>query len=276
MTAIKYVDANGLRFAYLEEGKGPLVLTLHGFPDTARTWDDIRPKIAAKGYRVVSPWMRGYTPTGVPDKDADLETISRDALELITALGEDSAIVIGHDWGGAAGYGATSIDPARVKRLFVVGIPHPASIKPSPVLLWKVRHFLAYKLRGAPGRFARHDFAALPAIYKRWSPAWSPPAEEFASVRESFADPKSLDAAFGYYRKLQFSPQPFLREPIQVPTVVFAGLDDPNVPVDAYHRGKRKFAKDYVVEEMRGGHFMHREHPEEFNEKLLRVLAKTR
>jgi pimeloyl-ACP methyl ester carboxylesterase len=272
MPEIKYVDANKLRFAYLEEGKGPLVLMLHGFPDTARTWDDVRPKIAAKGYRVVTPWMRGYAPTAVPERDADLETISRDALELITALGEDSAIVVGHDWGGAAGYGATGIDPSKVKRLFVVGIPHPASVKPSPGLIWKVRHFIAYKFRGAPKRFAKNDFAALPAIYKRWSPTWSPPVEEFAAVRESFADPKSLDAAFGYYRELQFSPQSFVREPVQVSTVVFAGLDDPIVSPDAYKRGKRMFAKDYVVEEMRGGHFMHREHPDEFATKLLAHL----
>jgi pimeloyl-ACP methyl ester carboxylesterase len=49
--AIHFVDANGLQFAYLEEGSGPLVLMLHGFPDTAHTWDDLRPRIAAKGYR---------------------------------------------------------------------------------------------------------------------------------------------------------------------------------------------------------------------------------
>ena len=60
--AIKFVDANGLRFAYLEEGSGPLVLMLHGFPDTAHSWDDLRPRIAAKGYRAVSPFMRGYSP----------------------------------------------------------------------------------------------------------------------------------------------------------------------------------------------------------------------
>jgi len=266
---IKYVDANGLRFAYLEEGTGPLVLLMHGFPDTARTWDHVRPQIAAKGYRAVSPWMRGYKPTGVPDKDADGETIARDVLALIDALGEKTAIVIGHDWGGAASYGATSLDPAKVSKLFVIGIPHPASMKPSLGLLWKVRHFLLYKLGGAPKRFAKKDFAALTDIYKRWSPAWSPPAEEFASVRESFADPESLDAAFGYYRELRFKPQPFLLKKIEVPTVVFAGLDDPIIQPDVYQRGERMFTAGYKVEQMRGGHFMHREHPEEFAAKLL-------
>src|SRR3954467_2494594 len=125
---IHFVDANGLRFAYLEEGTGPLVLLLHGFPDTAHTWDDVRPRIAAKGYRAVSPFMRGYHPTAVPRRDADQETIDTDALALIEALGAPSAIVIGHDGGASAAYGAASRAPDRVQKLVVVGIPHPATI----------------------------------------------------------------------------------------------------------------------------------------------------
>ena len=53
-----------------------------------------------------------------------------------------------------------------------VGIPHPATIRASPITVWKVRHFFAFKRRGAPRRFARDDFAMLPAICKRWSPTW--------------------------------------------------------------------------------------------------------
>ncbi|HEX2690867.1 MAG TPA: alpha/beta hydrolase [Kofleriaceae bacterium] len=270
--AIRYVEANGLRFAYLEEGTGPLVVMFHGFPDTARSWDQARPRIAAKGYRAVSPWLRGYAPTAIPDRDADVETIGRDVLALIEALGETSAIVIGHDWGAAAAYAAASLDPPRVKKLVVIGIPHPATLTPSPAKLWAVRHFFAYKLPGAARRFARHDFAALPAIYRRWSPTWAPAAEEFAPVRATFADPASLEAAFGYYRQLRFRPQPFLRKKIEAPTVAFAGLDDKIVAPTDYTSARRMFASSYVVEQMRGGHFMHREHPDEFIGKLLAHL----
>src|ERR1700680_5233525 len=103
---IHFVDGNGLNFAYVEKGTGPVVLMLHGFPDTAHTWDDLRPRIAAKGYRAVSPFMRGYSPTAVPDRDADQETLARDALALIAALGASEAVIIGHDLGGGAAYGA--------------------------------------------------------------------------------------------------------------------------------------------------------------------------
>jgi pimeloyl-ACP methyl ester carboxylesterase len=270
--AIQYVDANGLRFAYLEEGSGPLVLLLHGFPDTAHSWDDLRARIAANGYRAVCPFMRGYHPTAIPDRDPDQETLAHDPLALIDALGADDAIVIGHDWGASAAYGAAAIGPDRVKKLFVIGIPHPAALRPSLKKLWGARHFAAYKLPGAPKRFARNDFAALPAIYRRWSPTWSPDPTEFDAVRACFSNPASLNAAFGYYRKLSPIPSASLKARITVPVVAFAGLDDPIVAPSDYRGAARMFENEYIVEEVPGGHFMHREHPEVFAERLLTHL----
>jgi pimeloyl-ACP methyl ester carboxylesterase len=270
--AVHFVDANGLKFAYLEDGSGPLVLMLHGFPDTAHTWDDLRRRVAAKGYRAVSPFMRGYHPSAIPGRDADQETLSRDPLALIDALGAREAVLIGHDWGASAAYGAAALDPERVKKLFVIGIPHPAALKPSLKQLWAVRHFAAYKLPGAPNRFARKDFAALPAIYRRWSPAWNPDPTEFDAVRAAFSNPASLNAAFGYYRKLSPIPTESLKARITVPTVVFAGRDDPIVEPSDYRVAARMFENEYIVEQVPGGHFMHREHPEVFAERLLAHL----
>src|SRR5271170_1058109 len=270
--AIQFVGANGLRFAYIEEGSGPLVLMLHGFPDTAHTWDDLRPRIAAKGYRAVSPFMRGYHPSAIPDRDTDQDTLARDPLALIEALGARDAVVIGHDWGASAAYGAAALGPDRVKKLFAIGIPHSAALKPSPKKLWGVRHFAANKLPGAPNRFARNDFAALPAICKRWSPDWDPDPKEFEPVRASFSNRSSLNAAFGYYRKLSPVPSASLKTRITVPTVVFAGLDDPIAEPADYRGAARMFAGDYIVEQVDGGHFMHREHPDAFAERRLAHL----
>jgi pimeloyl-ACP methyl ester carboxylesterase len=272
VVALRHVEANGLRFAYLEEGEGPLVLLIHGFPDTAHTWDDVRPRLAAKGYRAVSPFTRGYAPTAIPDRDADAKTLATDVVALIEALGEKSAIVIGHDWGAAAAYGAASLAPGRVSALFVLAIPHPATLRPAPSKVWGVRHFLTYKLPGAAARFAANDFAALRQIYRRWSPAWTPEDSEFDAVRTCFAQPGSLDAAFGYYRALSFLPPDFLTTQISVDTVVFAGLHDPLADPSDYRRGARMFTGKYVVEEVPGGHFLHREHPEAFATRLLAHL----
>ncbi|AKK26640.1 alpha/beta fold hydrolase [Mycobacterium sp. EPa45] len=264
-----FVEANGLTFAYIEEGSGPLVLMLHGFPDTAHTWDDLRPRIADRGYRAVSPFMRGYHPTAVPTADPDQETLARDVLALITALGASEAVLIGHDWGAAAVYGAAALRPDRVSKLMTVAIPHPATLLPSPRKLWGARHFAAYKLPGAAKRFARNNFEALPAIYRRWSPTWTPSAAEFDAVRECFASPGTLDAVFGYYRKLSPLPSASMRTKITVPTVVIAGSDDPVAKPSDFRRAARMFEGEYIIEEVPGGHFMHREHPELFAARAL-------
>jgi pimeloyl-ACP methyl ester carboxylesterase len=216
--------------------------------------------------------MRGYRPTAIPDRDADQETLAHDALALINALGASEAVVIGHDFGAAAAYGAAALGPDRVKKLFALAIPHPATLKPTLKKLWGVRHFAVYKLPGASERFARNDFAALPEICRRWSPNWQPDPNEFDPVRACFSNRASLNAAFGYYRKLSPIPSASLKAKITVPTVVFAGLGDPVAEPSDYRNAARMFDGDYLVEEVPGGHFMHREHPDAFAERLLTHL----
>lgn len=269
---IHFIDANGLNFAYLQEGTGPLVLMLHGFPDTAHTWDDLRPRVAATGYFVVSPFMRGYHPSAIPNRDTDQETLARDALALIDALGAREEIIIGHDWGASVAYGAAALGPDHVKKLFVIGSPHPAALKPSLKKLWALRHFATYKLPGAPNRFARNDFAALTALFRRWAPGWNPDPTELADVRTSLSYPASLNAAFGYCRAFSPIPTAALKARITVPTVVFAGIDDAVFDPTDYWVAAHMFDSDYTVEEVPGGHFMHREHPEAFAERLLAHL----
>src|SRR5262245_13188021 len=74
---VKFIDANGVRFAYIEEGQGPLVLLFHGYPETARSWKVVQQRLAAAGYRVIAPYMRGYPPSGFAD-DYAVPTLGRD------------------------------------------------------------------------------------------------------------------------------------------------------------------------------------------------------
>jgi pimeloyl-ACP methyl ester carboxylesterase len=273
-SAPAFVVANGVRFAYLEEGTGPLVLLLHGFPDTAHTWDAVRPALAALGYRAVAPFMRGYFPTAIPDDRAyDGDTLGRDVLALIPALGAERAIVVGHDWGASAAYAAASLDPERVSRLVTVGIPHPASLRPTPAILWMVRHFFTLNLPGAASRTRANDFAHVDELEQRWSPAWKVPPGETDAVKEAFRHPGSLEAAIGYYRALRPTLPASHRKRISVPTVSFAGLHD-NVMPDAYDAAAPWFTGGYEVVRVPGGHFMHREHPEDFIRELSRVLGR--
>ena len=271
-TQPKTIEANGLRFAYLAEGKGPLVLLLHGFPDTARSWDRTRVALADAGFRAVSPWMRGYAPTEIPAEPAyDAETLGRDVVELVRALGEKDAVVVGHDWGALASYMAAGLAPEVVRKLVTIGIPHPASMKPTPGLLWTVRHFFTLRLPGSARRIRAGGFAHVDELVRRWSPTWNPDPEETLDVKRSFDEPGCLEAAIGYYRAVTPILPQALRRKIEVPSVSFAGTDDMIDP-SHYDRAASRYRAAYEVVRMRGGHFMHREHPDEFHANLLRVL----
>lgn len=268
------VTANGVRFACLDEGTGPLVLLIHGFPDTAHTWDRVRPALAAAGYRAVSPFTRGYAPTEIPaDAKYDSDTLGADVIALIAALGVESAIVVGHDWGASAAYAAAAMSPERVRLLVTVAIPHPASVIPTPRVLWAVRHFFTLQGKGAVARTARDDFAMVDTLVKRWSPSWSVPPGETDAVKAVFRQPGCLNAALGYYRALRPWMSPAMRRRISVPTVAFAGEDD-IFPPSGYERGRSRFTNTYEVVAMPGGHFMHREHPDRFVTELLSAIKR--
>jgi len=270
----KTVEANGLRFAYLEEGTGPLVLLVHGFPDSPQTWDHVRPALAKAGFRAVSPWTRAYSPTEIPkDGKYDSETLGRDLIALVDALGGGPAILVGHDFGAAAAYAAVTMAPDRFKQLITVAIPHPRSLKPTPLLAWKVRHFFLLSRKAAADKLRKGEFKHVDELVRRWSPAWDVPPAETEAVKRAFGEPGCIEAVLGYYRAISRKVPDSLRGKIKVPAVAFAGEGDMIKP-KLYEAGRGLFEASYDVVTMPGGHFMHREHPAHFERELLRVIAR--
>jgi pimeloyl-ACP methyl ester carboxylesterase len=270
----KTVQANGLRFAYLEQGSGPLVLLVHGFPDTAHTWADVMPAIAEAGFRAVAPFTRGYAPSEIPkDGPYDTDTLAKDVLGLIDALGDGKpAVVIGHDWGASAGYSAAAMGPDKIKLLVTLAIPHPGGLKPTLKLVWTLRHFFKLRTKNAGAKLSANNFAYVDELWQRWSPGWKTiPASETAPVKQAFSDPASAAAACAYYRHSGTKIPPSQRMKVTVPTVSFAGTEDMIEP-RAYEKVRHKFTASYEVVQVPGGHFMHREHPEPFRTELVRVL----
>jgi pimeloyl-ACP methyl ester carboxylesterase len=281
--ALRTVVANGLRFAFLDEGSGPLVLCLHGFPDTAETWREAQPAIAAAGYRVVAPYLRGYAPTEAPpDGDYRALTLGRDVLALIAALGEERAVVVGHDWGAFAAYAAANLAPERIAKLVTVAIPHAGALRPSLRTLWRASHFFWFQLRKrAAARIRRDDFAEIEAIYRRWSPDWRPTAEDLAPVKRALAVPGGVEAALGYYwsfRAEAFSragaeARRLLRAKTAVPTLAFFGGSDGGLDPGLRARSPACFSGPYEMVLLDGvGHFLHREAPRQFIERTLAFL----
>ena len=274
---MKTIAANGLEVAYLERGlergEGPLVVLLHGFPDTAHTWDPTMDALAAAGFRAVAPFMRGYFPTTIPaDAAYDSDTLGRDALALIDALG-GPAILVGHDWGASAAYSAAALGPEKISRLVTLAIPHPKSIRATPAMAWRLRHFVALRRKSVVDKMRADNFAYVDELWRRWSPAWTEiPASETASVKEAFARPGCLEAACAYYSALGVRLPPGHRKNITVPTISIAGEHDGIMAPRHFEKARHCFESSYEVIQVPGGHFMHREHPEVFIPELVQVL----
>ena len=123
---IRTVHANGVEFAYLAVGEGPLALCLHGFPDTAHTWRHLLPALAERGYRAVAPFLRGYAPTEIPADGAyEAGALVADVRALHEELGGDSAaVLIGHDWGAFPVYATAD----RFRRSVAMAVPPAAAL----------------------------------------------------------------------------------------------------------------------------------------------------
>lgn len=119
------VGTNGIELNIAEQGDGPLVIMLHGFPESWYSWRHQFGPLAEAGYRAVAPDMRGY---GKSDKPADISAynqveVTRDVIGLIDALGYDTAVVIGHDWGAPTAWSAALNHPDRITAVGALSVP---------------------------------------------------------------------------------------------------------------------------------------------------------
>jgi pimeloyl-ACP methyl ester carboxylesterase len=268
----KSATAHGQHFVFSDSGEGPVVVLIHGFPDTPMGWDGTRQALNAAGYRTIVPYLRGYHPdTIVHGRGYDGERIAEDALRLLDAVEVQRAVLVGHDWGAAVSYRAAAADTDRVRAVCGVAIPHPAMIERSPGLLWRGRHFVTLRVPSGPWLARRNDFAYLDTLMRRWAPRWSGSEREqtLADVKGAFADPRVLEGALGYYRDA--SPGEGLGR-LSQPALIVGGTTD-IIEVEAFERSKEKFDGPCEVVIAEGaGHWPHREASALFQERLISFL----
>src|SRR5918994_5177175 len=132
---LRTVEANGIKHRIAEMGQGPLVIFLHGFPESWYSWRHQLPAVAKAGFRAVAPDLRGY---GKSDKPADVEAydihhLTGDVVGLIDALGEKTAVVVGHDWGSLVAWNAVLLHPDRFTGLVAMSVPYGGRATVSPL-----------------------------------------------------------------------------------------------------------------------------------------------
>lgn len=283
------VNANGIDFHFLETGSGPLILCMHGFPDNPETYQYLMPVLAAAGYRVVAPYQRGYAPTGpAPDGRYDSALLGLDVVALIDQLGDGkAAAVIGHDWGGFATYAAVAFAPEKIAKIISIAIAHPAALFGKLGLNYEVIkggwHAYFFQMPGAEHAVANNDYEFLEKWWRDASPEYDIPADIIESVRATFRQEGTLEAAINYYRHT-FNPagrDPKLAElgekimaPTTVPCLAFHGTRDRPGRLEAFENMDKLYANTLEKVVIEGtGHFMHLERPNDVNGRILAFLS---
>ncbi|MGW4119184.1 alpha/beta fold hydrolase [Nocardia sp. NPDC004711] len=261
----------------------PLVILLHGFPDTPHTWDGLIPLLVEAGYQVLAPWLRGYTP-GSASRSAryDLMAVSADVAAWHAELGEPRAHLVGHDWGAFVAMILAKQDPRRWESLTLLAIPPfgggvaPGMWRYLPRQLVLSSYIPVMQSGLSPRLLTRRGAGFVRALWRRWSPGWAFTDDEFAPVAAVFTDPLMAWAATRYYRSLftvqrratrEFS-DILMAEAAPLPTLALAGLRDGCMSADL----QRVLAEHAQVRhaQLPGcGHFLQAERPNAVAELLL-------
>lgn len=291
MPELTHDDAvvNGVRLHYVESGNGPLVLLLHGFPEFWYSWREQIPALAAEGYHVVAPDMRGYNasekPHGVDAYRTD--ELVADVTGLIDHFGEENAQVVGHDWGGAVAWQVGIERPERVDKLAVLNAPHPARFREelrTPSQLKRSWYMFFFQLPWLPERFlSARGYESIENIFR--DSAKNPEAFGEEDVRryvEAAAQPGALTGSINYYRALFRENVPAeLRSvlrgdegsfDVSVPTMLIWGTEDFALG-NELTEGLDRWVPDLRIERLSdASHWVQNDRPERVNELLADFL----
>ncbi|HEY3828475.1 MAG TPA: alpha/beta hydrolase [Solirubrobacteraceae bacterium] len=277
-----YADVGeGIRLHYVEAGTGPLVVLLHGFPEFWYSWRRQLPALAAAGYHVVAPDMRGYN---LSDKPADwraydLESLAGDIAGLIGHFGESSANVVGHDWGAAVAYGVAMYHPEVVRRLAILNVPHPERMLQGFRTVRQLRkswYMFFFQIPGLPERLLRRDgFSFAKRALRGDSPAAFSDADLERYV-EAWSQPGALSGMINYYRAaLRTSPRTASSRlrPVQAPTLVIWGELDRHLGAELAEP-LPQWVPDMRIERLpRATHWVQHDEPARVNELLTDFFA---
>lgn len=289
---LKHVDAGDLNVAYAELGPagGPVVILLHGWPYDIHSYERVAPALAARGYRVLVPYARGYGGTRFLSADtprnAEPAAMAKDVVDFMDALHIKRAVLGGFDWGARSADIVAALWPERVKALVSVSgylIGSQASgrqpLPPSAELQWWYQFYFSTE-RGRLGYAKyRRDFARL--IWQLASPQWHFDDATFERSAAALDNPDQVALVIDNYRwrlglvhgearyaalEARLAQAPAIR----VPTIAMEGDANgaPHPPAEAY---ARRFVGKYQYRLIRGGigHNLPQEAPQAFTQAVI-------
>jgi pimeloyl-ACP methyl ester carboxylesterase len=291
---VKQIDAGTLNVGYVDVGPsgGPPVMLLHGWPYDIQSFAEVAPALAARGYRVVVPFLRGFGTTRYLSKDtprnAQQAVVALDAIALMDALSIGSAIIAGFDWGARTANIVGVLWPERCKAMvsvsgYLIGsqAANKAPLPPQAELAWWYQYYFVTDRGRAGYDKYRRDFAKL--IWKLASPKWNFTDSTFDATAPSFDNPDHVDIVMHDYRwrlglaegEAQYDDlERKLAEfpTIAVPTITMEG-DANGAPHPEPSAYAAKFTGKYANRIISGGvgHNLPQEAPQSFVDAIIEV-----
>lgn len=228
------LEEGGVRLHVVEAGPpdGPLVILLHGFPEFWYGWHRQIGRLAAAGFRVLTPDQRGYgasdKPPGIAPYTAD--RLAADVLRLADLAGRERFALAGHDWGGVVAWWVALTAPDRVERLVILNAPHPATLQSHarhhPGQWLRSWYVLAFQLPILPERLIRaRGFRLAERMLRATSRRGAFDADDLALYREAWARPGAVTAMLNWYRALRRRVRPPAGR-VKPPTLILWGDRD--------------------------------------------------
>jgi len=259
----------------VEDGSGPLIVLLHGFPEFWYSWRKQIPALASAGFRVIAPDLRGYNESSRPeDVDAYRMTeVAKDVAGLIVQNGGKCTLV-GHDWGGYAAWYTAMLHPELIERLIILNAPHP---KP---LAREVSRSFEQKLRLSYQLF--FNVPVIPELILRVALPFLAPRmgrftkDEIREYKRAWRKPGAIRAMLAYYRALRRSRGELrkLMRPITCPTLLIFGDGDPvftRATTENFTDVVRNIRVEHVAD---AGHFVQTDAPEIVNRLIAEFARK--
>ena len=284
-TPHKTIRTPVLEIAYTETGPadGPPVILLHGFPDDIHAYDGVVEPLAAEGWRVLVPWLRGYGPTRFlwPStiRSGEQAALGKDLVEFMNALAIPRAVLGGYDWGGRAACVVAALWPERVRGLLSINGYNIQDIAKAPepaAPAQELRHWYQWYFnteRGRAGLTAhRHELCKL--LWRLWSPNWRFSDAAYDRTAASFDNPDFVEVVVQSYRhRHQNAPGDPALAPVEarlaaqpvitVPAIVLHGEADGVGPVAGSAGHAKHFPGSYERRVIPvAGHFLPHEAPE--------------
>jgi pimeloyl-ACP methyl ester carboxylesterase len=228
-----YAEVGDVQLHYVEAGDGPLIILLHGFPEFWYGWRRQIEPLAAAGFRVVAPDMRGYNLSSRPDGvDAySVDKLAADIRGLIHERGAESAMLVGHDWGGSVAWVTAMNHPEVVERMAILNAAHPRKLAQGlhhPGQLRKSWYFFLFDLPEVPESIVHANrWHFFRNFLRDADPAYTP--EEMERYVEAWSQPGAATGMINYYRSSVRTPSKQAEaaiRPIEAPTLVIWGQRD--------------------------------------------------